>query len=76
MEIINGVSKEISISAGSACTAETVEPSHVILALGYDEEYAHSSIRIGLGRFTNESDVNYCIEVISKMVKSLKNITM
>lgn len=74
--IINGVSKEISISAGSACTAETVEPSHVILALGHDEEYAHSSIRIGLGRFTNESDVNYCIDVISKMVKSLKNITM
>ena len=49
--IINTVSKEIAISAGSACTTDTVEPSHVLLALGYDERRAHSSIRIGLGRF-------------------------
>ena len=52
--IINSVSKSISISAGSACTTQSVEPSHVIMALGFGEERAHSSIRIGIGRFTEE----------------------
>ncbi|MDI1495635.1 MAG: aminotransferase class V [Cenarchaeum symbiont of Oopsacas minuta] len=74
--IINGLSKDIAISSGSACTAQTVEPSHVILALGHDEEYAHSSIRIGLGRFTKEKDVIYCTNAVLKMIKKLKNFTM
>ena len=55
--IINSVSKYISISAGSACTTNNVEPSHVIMALGYGEERAHSSIRMGVGRFTEDGDV-------------------
>lgn len=73
--IINSVSKEIAISAGSACTAQTVEPSHVILALGYDEARAHSSIRMGLGRFNTEEEVDYCISTISGLVDTLKGIT-
>ena len=48
--IINSVSKKIAISAGSACTAQMVEPSHVLLALGLTEEQAHNAIRIGCGR--------------------------
>ena len=47
--IINSISKEVAISAGSACTTQIVEPSHVLLALGLDEEHVHSSIRIGYG---------------------------
>ena len=74
--IINGLSKDIAISSGSACTAQTVEPSHVILALGHNEEYAHSSIRIGLGRFTKEEDVSHCTNVVLKMIKKLKNLTV
>ena len=74
--IINSISKEIAISAGSACTTQIVEPSHVILALGYDENRAHSSIRIGLGRFNKEEEIDYCIEIIAKSVKTLKGITM
>ena len=73
--IINSVSKEIAISAGSACTASTVEPSHVLLALGYDEERAHSSIRIGLGRFNKKEDIEFCIKKITNSVESLKGIT-
>ena len=54
--IVNFVSKSITISAGSACTTNSEEPSHVIMALGYGKERAHSSIRIGVGRFTEGWD--------------------
>ena len=72
--IINSISERIAISAGSACTTQTVEPSHVLLALGMDAEEAHSSIRIGLGRFNTEVDVEYVTSVISETVKDLKRI--
>ena len=72
--IINSISGEIAISAGSACTTQTVEPSHVLLALGYDSDHAHSSIRIGLGRFNEEKEIDYCTEAICKAVKTLKGI--
>ena len=73
--VINSVSKEIAISAGSACTAQTIEPSHVILALGYGEERAHSSIRIGMGRFNTKQEMDYCTGRITEIVKNLRKIT-
>ena len=73
--IINSVSKKIAISAGSACTAQMVEPSHVLLALGLDEDQAHSSIRIGCGRFNTEEEIKIAIEEICHAVESLKKIS-
>ena len=72
--IINSVSKEIAISAGSACTTQVVEPSHVLLALGLDEEQSHQSIRIGLGRFNTEDEVKVAIEEIHDAIVSLEKI--
>lgn len=72
--IINSISKHVAISAGSACTASSVEPSHVLLALGLDENSAHSSIRIGMGRFNTNEDIDCAITSITEAVKSLKNI--
>ncbi len=72
--IINSVSDRIAISAGSACTTQSVEPSHVILALGHGEERAHSSIRIGLGRYTSEADVELAASVITDAVGKLARI--
>ena len=72
--IINSVSKQLAISAGSACTTQTVEPSHVLMALGLDEEQAHSSIRIGCGRFNTEKEISIAIEKICLCVKSLAKI--
>lgn len=72
--IINSVSDTVAISAGSACTTQTVEPSHVLLALGMSEEAAHSSIRIGLGRFNTEAEVRYVVDTISEAVKGLRRI--
>lgn len=72
--IINSISKKIAISAGSACTTQIVEPSHVLLALGFDEERAHSSIRIGVGRFNIDEEINFIIPEIMKIVQSLAKI--
>jgi cysteine desulfurase len=71
--IINSISKEIAISAGSACTTQIVEPSHVLLALGLDEDTTHYAIRIGIGRFSNLDEIEnaknkicFCIKLIEK----------
>lgn len=74
--VINAVSKEIAISAGSACTAQTVEPSHVIMALGHDEERAHSSIRIGMGRFNTGDEIEQATSSIVKIVGSLRKMVI
>lgn len=68
------LSSELAISAGSACTSDLVEPSHVILALGFGEKRAHSSIRIGLGRFNTEDEIEYTSNRIPHVVKKLQSI--
>ena len=45
--------KNLAVSSGSACTSASLEPSYVLKALGVEEELAHTSLRIGFGRFTN-----------------------
>ena len=72
--IINNINKEIAISAGSACTTQSVEPSHVLLALGMNEENAHLSIRIGMGRFNTQDEINYFITKIVNVVNMLNSI--
>ena len=72
--IINSVSKKIAISAGSACTTQVVEPSHVLLAMGLSEDQSHESIRIGLGRFTTEDEVKIAIEEIHDVIEMLNKI--
>jgi cysteine desulfurase len=72
--IINSVSKEIAISAGSACTTQLVEPSHVLLALGLDEDTTHYAIRIGIGRFNTLDEIKVAKNKICASVKSIKDI--
>ena len=72
--IINSVSKKIAISAGSACTAQMVEPSHVLLALGLTEDQAHTAIRIGCGRSNTDEDIEIAINEIYSSVKRLAKI--
>ena len=61
-------------STFAAYTIAKVKPSHVINALGYDEERAYSSIRFGLGRFTTEEEIEKVIEIVMKAITKLKNI--
>jgi len=72
--IINSVSKEIAISAGSACTTQNVEPSHVLLALGLDEDTTHYAIRIGIGRFNTIDEIQKAKNMIYLSVKSISKI--
>ena len=72
--IINSVSKKIAISAGSACTTQLVEPSHVLLAIGLDEEQTHSSIRIGCGRFNTDEEIKVAADEIYSSIESLAKI--
>ena len=72
--IINSVSKKVALSAGSACTTNTVEPSHVLLALGLGEEGTHSSIRVGMGRFNTEDEIHLAIDEITDACKHLVRI--
>ncbi|MGH9689000.1 MAG: cysteine desulfurase family protein, partial [Candidatus Acidiferrales bacterium] len=65
---------DVAVSSGSACTSATLEPSHVLSALGTPEELAHSSIRFGLGRFNTAEDVDYVAGRVVETVKRLREL--
>lgn len=67
--------KDMAVSSGSACTSASLEPSYVLRSLGVSEENAHSSLRIGLGRFTTEEEVDYAIEKIINSVEKLRELS-
>ncbi|MFL6335418.1 MAG: cysteine desulfurase family protein [Pyrinomonadaceae bacterium] len=65
---------DVALSTGSACTSARVEPSHVLLALGYNEERAHCSLRFGLGRENTADDIEFVVERISATVNHLSRL--
>jgi len=62
----------IACSTGSACTSSSLEPSHVLLAIGRSSEIAHGSLRFSLGRFTQESDIEHVLRVLPKITQKLR----
>jgi cysteine desulfurase len=67
--------KDIAVSSGSACTSASLEPSYVLRALGRNDELAHSSIRITLGRFTTQEEVDYAADLIKRKVSKLRELS-
>lgn len=67
--------KEIAMSSGSACTSASLEPSYVLKALGVGDDLAHSSLRITMGRWTTEEEVDYAIEKIVEAVNKLRELS-
>jgi cysteine desulfurase len=65
---------DVALSTGSACTTAKVEPSHVLLALGFSAERAHSSVRFGLGRENTEADISFVIERLLVAAKALRQL--
>jgi cysteine desulfurase len=65
----------LAISSGSACTSASLEPSHVLLAMGMDEDRAHSSVRISLGRYTTKEEVEKAAQHIVEAVEQARSIS-
>lgn len=72
--LIMGI-KGLAVSSGSACTSATLEPSYVLRALGRSDELAHSSLRMTIGRFTTEEEIDYAIESIRDNVAKLRELS-
>ncbi|HEY8357223.1 MAG TPA: IscS subfamily cysteine desulfurase, partial [Ramlibacter sp.] len=72
--LIMGI-KGLAVSSGSACTSASLEPSYVLRALGRSDELAHSSLRMTIGRFTTEEEIDYAIETIKVNVAKLRELS-
>jgi cysteine desulfurase len=72
--LIMGV-KGLAVSSGSACTSASLEPSYVLRALGRSDELAHSSLRITMGRWTTEQEVDYAVQTIRENVARLRELS-
>jgi cysteine desulfurase len=72
--LIMGI-KGLAVSSGSACTSASLEPSYVLRALGRSDELAHSSLRMTIGRFTTEAEMDYAIETIRFNVAKLRDLS-
>lgn len=67
--------KGIAASSGSACTSGSIDPSHVLLAMGVKPELARSSIRFSLGKDNTDADVDYTLEILPEIVKRLRSMS-
>ncbi len=65
----------IATSTGSACSSKSLDPSHVLLAIGLEPEVAHGTLRVSLGRFTTEEDVAYFLEKLPGVIERLRKIS-
>lgn len=66
--------RDVAVSSGSACSAANPEPSHVLSAMGLDEDDARASLRFGLGRFTTEEEIDFAIDAVTSAVARLRSI--
>jgi cysteine desulfurase len=67
--------KDLAVSSGSACTSANPEPSHVLRAMGMDDDATRSSLRFGLGRFNTAGDVDRAIELVAESVVRLRRMS-
>mgnify|MGYP000582276373 CR=1 FL=1 len=67
--------KDLAVSSGSACTSASLEPSHVLQAMGVGDELAHSSIRFGFGRLTTAEEIDFAAEQVITAVKKLRELS-
>lgn len=67
--------EDVCVSSGSACTSGSLDPSHVLLAMGYPHEVAHGSIRMSLGRHNTEAEIDRVLEILPPIVERLRGMS-
>ena len=67
--------KDVAVSSGSACTSASLEPSFVLRALGLSDELAHSSIRMTIGRFSTEQEIDFTIDLLKNKIAKLRELS-
>ena len=67
--------KDLAVSSGSACTSASLEPSYVLRAIGVKDDMAHTSLRIGFGRFTTEDEVDFAADQVIAAVSKLRELS-
>jgi len=65
----------ISASTGSACSSHSLEPSHVLLAIGLTPVEAHGSLRLSLGKYSTDDDINYVLDILPRIVRRLREVS-
>ena len=73
--VLNLDAQGIQVATGSACASESLQPSHVLLAMGVKAEEAHGSLQFNLGRGSSEEDVDYIMEVLPPVVENLRKMS-
>ena len=73
--LLMGLSNEIAVSSGSACTHFSLEPSYVLKAIGVEAGLEHASVRFGLGRFNTEEEIDYAANAVTKVVNRLRELS-
>ena len=65
----------ISVATGSACSTRKLEPSHVLTAIGVKPEVAHGAMRFTLSRYNTTEEIDYVLEVVSRVIENLRKIS-
>jgi cysteine desulfurase len=67
--------KGVAVSTGSACSSGSLEPSHVLTAIGKTPDEAHGSLRLSLSHMTTEADIDYVLEILPNIVNRLRELS-
>lgn len=73
-QLMMGFNKNLAVSSGSACTSASLEPSHVLSAMGLSDAQAHASLRFSLGRFNTAEEIDYAISELSQAIRLARNV--
>jgi cysteine desulfurase len=72
--LLKSLNKYMAVSSGSACSSSSLHPSHVLKAMGVDDETAHSTIRFSIGKYTTEAEIDFAISKVYEVLATLKTI--
>lgn len=68
--------QDLAVSSGSACASASIEPSYVLKSIGLSDQLAHSSVRLSIGRFTTEQEIDFAIAHIHSAISNLKKMAL